>query len=393
MAGISLRSVSKRFGESRAVREISLEITDGEFLSLVGPSGCGKSTLLRLIAGLERPDEGGIFLDAREVTARTPAERNVAMVFQNYALYPHMTAGANIEVPLAARRLSLVERLPGLRWLSPRGYRVRREIRAEVADLARSLEIHELLARKPGQLSGGQRQRVALARAMIREPVCFLMDEPLSNLDAKLRVQLRAEITALHRKLGTTFVYVTHDQAEAMSMSSRLAVMMAGRILQIGTPLDLYAAPAEIEVARFIGSPAINEVAGVMDAAGRVTVPGSGATVLLAPTGGASPEGPVTLGARPEVLALEPEPVAGQVVLAEARVESVELLGAEAFLHLQGGADGRPPWIVRLTAAAHAELAARGGLGEGAHLLTAAPADLHVFDAKGHRLGSARARA
>ncbi|MEO0822719.1 MAG: ABC transporter ATP-binding protein [Pseudomonadota bacterium] len=400
MASIALRSVAKRFAETPAVRGVSLDIEDGEFLSLVGPSGCGKSTLLRLIAGLESPDEGAVLLGGEDVTARSPAARNIAMVFQNYALYPHMSVAANIEVPIAARRLSLAERLPLLRWLSPRGYGIRREMRAEVETLARALEIEALLARKPGQLSGGQRQRVALARAMIREPVAFLMDEPLSNLDAKLRVQLRAEITALHRKLGATFVYVTHDQAEAMSMSDRLAVMMNGRLLQIGTPQTLYTAPADLEVARFIGSPAINEFAGESDGAGRIRV-AAGAVAIA--TGTAHAPGPVTLAVRPELLSVGPEnnpehnpehnpwQVGGEVTLGEARLETVEWLGAEVLLHLQTTASDTRHVVARVSAARFAALSATGDLMERHHRIGAQPADLHVFDPAGRSLDAVHA--
>ncbi|MEL6227666.1 MAG: ABC transporter ATP-binding protein, partial [Pseudomonadota bacterium] len=339
--------------------------------------------LLRLIAGLETPDAGTVALGGEDVTAQSPTTRNIAMVFQNYALYPHMTVAANIETPIAARRLTLAERLPGLRWLSPRAYGIRRAIRAEVQTLARALEIDALLARKPGQLSGGQRQRVALARAMIREPVAFLMDEPLSNLDAKLRVQMRAEIAALHRKLGVTFVYVTHDQAEAMSMSDRIAVMIGGCVLQVGDPKELYAAPIDIEVARFIGSPAINEYEAKIVEPNRIEI--SGSDIALT-TSGYQASGPVTVAIRPEALSIGSNPREGEVVLATGQIESVEWLGAEVLLHLRGTADAGRPWVVRSGAAEYADLCRQCDSSEKSLRISVRVADLHVFDVQGRRI-------
>ncbi len=260
MAEIELRHIVKSYGETAVVKEVSLGIRDGEFLTLVGPSGCGKSTLLRIIAGLEAQDGGEVLVAGRCVDDKRPKERDVAMVFQSYALYPHLSVFDNLALPLRTRRLSFAQRLPFVGRVFPRRGGVEAAIRTEVEQAAAMLDIAHLLHRKPGQLSGGQRQRVALGRAMVRHPAVFLMDEPLSNLDAKLRVQMRAEITALHRRLGVTFVYVTHDQAEAMTMSDRVAVMASGELLQVGKPEQLYRDPQDLRVAEMIGSPQINVV-------------------------------------------------------------------------------------------------------------------------------------
>src|SRR5579871_1396486 len=244
MAKITMNGVYKLFGDVRAVDDVSLEVADGEFLVLVGPSGCGKTTSLRMIAGFERPTYGEIAIGDRVVNRVPPKDRNLAMVFQSYALYPHMTVGKNLSF----------------------GMRVRREPRAEinrrVREVAETLGLQELLARKPSQLSGGQRQRVALGRALLREPRAFLMDEPLSNLDAALRIQMRVELSRLHDRFGVTTVYVTHDQVEAMTMGDRIAVMNLGKLQQCDTPERLYERPANLFVAGFIGAPKMNLVAG-----------------------------------------------------------------------------------------------------------------------------------
>ncbi|ARP99650.1 ABC transporter ATP-binding protein [Pseudorhodoplanes sinuspersici] len=260
MAELELRAIEKSYGEHAVVNRVSLNIHDGEFLTLVGPSGCGKSTLLRIIAGLEAQDSGEVRMGGNCVDDERPKERDIAMVFQTYALYPHLTVFDNIALPLRARRLNFVERLPLLGYAFPRRRRLEQAIRTEVQEAAAMLDLAHLLHRKPGQLSGGQRQRVALGRAMVRHPAVFLMDEPLSNLDAKLRVQMRTEITALHRRLGVTFVYVTHDQSEAMTMSDRIAVMLGGELLQVAPPEVLYRDPQDLRVAEMIGSPKINVV-------------------------------------------------------------------------------------------------------------------------------------
>ncbi len=244
MARVRLVNVTKRFGKVVAVDHISFEVRDREFFALLGPSGCGKTTTLRLIAGLEIPDEGEIYIDDVLVNYVHPKDRDVAMVFQNYALYPHMTVFENIAFPLMVRKKEL-----GL---------TREDIRKRVIEVAKLLGIEELLNRYPHQLSGGQQQRVALARALVRRPRVWLLDEPLSNLDAKLRMQMRAELKKLQKSLGITTIYVTHDQVEAMSMADRIAVMNEGKILQVGTPDDLYYKPSNTFVATFIGAPPMN---------------------------------------------------------------------------------------------------------------------------------------
>ncbi|WP_321897253.1 ABC transporter ATP-binding protein [Burkholderia cepacia] len=255
---VSVRGLRKSFGDSTILHDVDLDVYGGEFLAIVGPSGCGKSTLLKLLAGLDEPDGGDIVINGASCRGLEPRARNVAMVFQNHALYPHMTARQNIALPLKMRRLSRWQRLPGAKSVSPATRQLVGQINREVTELARSLSIEHLLSRKPSQLSGGQRQRVAVARAMIRHPAVFLMDEPLSSLDAKLRVEMRAEISALHRRLGVAFIYVTHDQSEAMTMADRVAVMSEGRILQIATPRTLYANPNHLAVAQLVGTPTIN---------------------------------------------------------------------------------------------------------------------------------------
>ena len=340
MAGVSLRTIGKSFGVTEVLRGVSLDIGEREFLTLLGPSGCGKSTLLRVIAGLERQDLGSVMIGGRAVDELRPAERDVAMVFQSYALYPHMSAGENIAVPLMMRRSRPWQRLPVLRWMSPQARRIRRDVEAEVARVADSLDLGHLLARRPGQLSGGQRQRVALARAMVRQPRAFLMDEPLSNLDARLRVQARAEIADLHRRLATTFVYVTHDQAEAMTMSDRVAVMMDGQILQVATPSAIYDDPTDLRVAEFVGSPRINTLSGVVRKDGAVEV--EGAVMPIRPKADAGSR--VTLAFRPEHAALDAHDSAGAIAGA---VRHRENLGSDLFAHVVP-VGARQPLILRL---------------------------------------------
>ena len=310
MSGVLFDGVSKRYGDVVAVDGLSLDVHDGEFMVLLGPSGCGKSTALRMIAGLEEISGGTLSIGDRVVNDVPPRDRDIAMVFQSYALYPHMTVEKNIESPLVANRAVRVD--PA-------------ERATRVADAAAALGLTEYLGRKPGELSGGQRQRVALARAIVRRPEVFLMDEPLSNLDAKLRTQTRLELVELHRRLGTTFVYVTHDQVEAMTMADRIAIMSDGRLQQVGAPQAVYERPANLFVAGFIGSPPMNFLSGVAvnapdgaairTAAGDVPVSNVGTTSLDAPT---------VVGIRPEHLHVSPTPahIAGTA-------ENVELLGHE----------------------------------------------------------------
>jgi multiple sugar transport system ATP-binding protein len=325
MANLELSALSKSFGATHVLKDVSLDVHDGEFLTLVGASGCGKSTVLRVIAGLEPQDAGSVQIGGRSVDHLRPKQRNVAMVFQSYALYPHMTVSENMAMPLVMQRMNLAQRLPVLGRLLPGRRAAMAGIAAEVDAVSRQLQIEALLGRKPAQLSGGQRQRVALGRAMVRHPDVFLMDEPLSNLDAKLRVHMRAELTELHRRLGVTFIYVTHDQVEAMTMSDRVALMDEGRIVQLGTPSELYHNPSDLRVARFIGSPQVNIVSG--------TTVGDGIAVADAvlPIPVTVPKGRVvSVGLRPEALSLDP--VAGRARIM-AKLGHVENLGAEVFLH------------------------------------------------------------
>jgi multiple sugar transport system ATP-binding protein len=310
MAGVAFDHVTKRYGNVVAVRDLTLEVDDQEFLVLLGPSGCGKSTALRMIAGLEDPTEGSILIGDQVVNDIEPKERDVAMVFQTYALYPHMTVRRNIEFPLKSRGVD-------------------RQARERLArEAATTLGLGELLDRKPGQLSGGQRQRVALARAIVREPRAFLMDEPLSNLDAKLRVQTRADLIELQQRLQATVVYVTHDQVEAMTMGHRIAIMMDGELQQVGEPQAVYEKPVNLFVAGFIGTPPMNIIPGRVvseDESVAVTVPGARVPLPspLAHVVKAHARDEVVLGVRPEHLSLTSE---GGI---PATVSVVESLGHE----------------------------------------------------------------
>jgi multiple sugar transport system ATP-binding protein len=327
VATVDIHGLSKVFGATRVLSGVDLGIADGEFLTLVGPSGCGKSTLLRIIAGLEPQDAGSIAIGGAPVDHLRPHERRVAMVFQSYALYPHMSVFDNVALPLVMARLSVAERLPLLRLLSPRRRRVMREVARDVEAVAAQLQIDRLLDRRPAQLSGGQRQRVALGRAMVRRPDVFLMDEPLSNLDAKLRVHMRTELAELHARLGATFIYVTHDQVEAMTMSDRVAVMDAGEILQLGSPSEIYQNPANLRVAQFIGSPAINLMPGTVGPSGGIELGGIRLPIRVPLPAGTK----VTVGLRPE--ALTPSATAAQGPGLRARLRRSENLGAELILH------------------------------------------------------------
>ncbi|MEO1492347.1 MAG: ABC transporter ATP-binding protein [Pseudomonadota bacterium] len=328
MAGIRLNKITKSFGDVSVLKGIDLDIRDGEFLTLVGPSGCGKSTLLRIIAGLEHQGGGDVHIEDRPVNGVRAAERNLAMVFQSYALYPHLTVAQNMAVPLRLRELGFFERFPliGRMIAGAKHAEIARHIK-ETADV---LQIGPLLDRKPGQLSGGQRQRAALGRAMVRKPVAFLMDEPLSNLDAALRVHMRAELAELHRDLGVTFIYVTHDQAEALTMSDRMAVMMGGEILQLAPPAKVYDDPKDLQVAQFIGSPKINALEAEAASDGTIHVSGATLTRRVDP----AHAGRITVGLRPEHLQLVPEFGEGTI---SGNVVHRENLGSDLFLHVDIG--------------------------------------------------------
>jgi multiple sugar transport system ATP-binding protein len=378
MATLHIQNLSKSFGASRVLDEVSLDIRDGEFLTLVGPSGCGKTTLLRIIAGLDHADRGSVAIDGHAVDHVPPKRRDVAMVFQSYALYPYMTVAQNLALPLVMRRLDTWQRLPGLgRWWPGAAAR-RASIEREVSAVAESLGLAHLLGRRPGQLSGGQRQRVALGRAMVRQPKVFLMDEPLSNLDAKLRVATRAEIADLHRRLATTFVYVTHDQVEAMTMSDRVALMMDGRILQLATPQQIYDDPVDLRVAEFIGTPKINVLAGERRD-GMVRVGGRRWPIQVDAEDGS----PLSLAVRPEAwtLASGVPPVnddPGAVV--PATVRHLEALGSETLVHARAEHQAEA-----LVARIEPERARGLDIGQ-AVALSVNPARVLAFDARGRRL-------
>ncbi len=332
MATLELQGLTKNFGATSVLKSLDLTLASGEMLVIVGASGCGKSTLLRLVAGLESPSSGRIILEGEDITNRDPSKRDIAMVFQNYALYPHMTVAQNMGYALKLRG------------------ETKEEIAQKVAETAKLLGLDELLGRRPGQLSGGQRQRVAMGRAIVRQPKLFLFDEPLSNLDAKLRVTMRAEIRRLQQRLGITSLYVTHDQVEAMTMADRLIVMEAGRASQIATPMEIFERPANLFVAQFIGSPAMN---------------------ILQPSDAPSTGAPTNavIGIRPEHVTLDANGL-------ELLIDLVEPLGAETLIY------GTLPSGQRLT------LRRPGGPPGVANLRVAFPQEaLHLFDSKtGERL-------
>jgi multiple sugar transport system ATP-binding protein len=377
---LELSGIGKGFGADDVLKSIDLSVRPGEFLSLVGMSGCGKSTLLRIIAGLETPDRGSVSIGSKDVTDIDPSERNLAMVFQSYALYPHMTVRENIATPLRMRRLSFAARLPLIgRMIADTG--TLQEIAALVEEAAETLQIGHLLDRKPAQLSGGQRQRVALARALVRSPAAFLMDEPLSNLDAKLRAHMREELTGLHRRLGATFIYVTHDQLEAMTMSDRIALMSEGGIEQLGTPDELYQQPATLTVARFIGTPTINLVPVEIAASGRVSAYGHELDLEARVPAAGQNAYPATLGIRAEDLHPASDGLAVKIL-------RTETYGADRFVtcHL---ADDQS---VRLVMRQHAGEALPTGSGDMLRLRFAEQR-AHLFGADGKRLDvSARTR-
>ncbi|HEY7942433.1 MAG TPA: sn-glycerol-3-phosphate ABC transporter ATP-binding protein UgpC [Candidatus Limnocylindrales bacterium] len=318
MAPVTFDHVTKKFGGVTAVDDVDLAISDGEFMVLVGPSGCGKTTCLRMVAGLEEITSGTLMIADRVVNDVAPKDRDIAMVFQSYALYPHMTVYDNLAFGLKLRRV------------------LKADIDRRVKEAAEILELGPLLARKPRELSGGQRQRVALGRAIVREPAVFLMDEPLSNLDAKLRVQTRAQIARLHQRLGTTFVYVTHDQVEAMTMGQRIAVMSAAKLQQVGSPQELYDHPANRFVAGFIGSPAMNFIdATVRGSGGLATLISDGVDMAVPGTYPLRDAQSVVIGMRPEHLELvEPTGLHGAI---HGSADVVEYLGNEELIHVTSG--------------------------------------------------------
>jgi multiple sugar transport system ATP-binding protein len=346
MGSVAISNVRKSYGTVEVLHGVSMDIADGEFVVLVGPSGCGKSTLLRMLAGLEDITSGEIAIDGRVVNALPPKERDIAMVFQSYALYPHMTAEENMGFSLKLAR-------------APKAVKA-----ARVGAAASMLGLESYLGRYPRQLSGGQRQRVAMGRAMVRKPKVFLFDEPLSNLDAKLRVQMRSEIKQNHQRLRTTTVYVTHDQIEAMTMADRIVVMHDGAVEQVGTPLELYDAPANLFVAGFIGSPAMNVLPGTVQ--GGAFVAGEGTRIPLPRP--AADGGRVMLGIRPEHLRLDPEGLAAEII-------TVEPTGSETQVHLRlAGQDVVGVFRERIAARPGEALRVSGD-----------PERLHLFDAASGR--------
>jgi sn-glycerol 3-phosphate transport system ATP-binding protein len=348
MAMLELAGLRKSFGETEVLRQIDLSLASGEMLVIVGASGCGKSTLLRMVAGLETPTSGRISLEGRDITSVDPSARDIAMVFQNYALYPHMTVFDNMAYGLRIRGLS-------------------REDIAQRVDVAASLlGLSELLGRKPRQLSGGQRQRVAMGRAIVREPKLFLFDEPLSNLDATLRVRTRAEIRRLQRRLGITSLYVTHDQVEAMTLGDRLLVLHQGRPAQLATPMEIFEHPADTYVAGFIGAPAMNFLPAILTNTGTAAQLEAGPLLQFVDGRRNAPEGKaLTVGIRPEHIRINPAGLSF-------RVDLVEPLGSETLVHGRMAAPGEAALVMRLA-----------GRAPESDVLSIEfpPEDIHVFDA------------
>ncbi len=363
MAALQLRQLVKSFGATPVIHGVDLQVGDGEFVVFVGPSGCGKSTLLRLICGLEEATSGDLLLDGQRVNDVNAADRGLAMVFQSYALYPHMTVYQNMAFGLENIGMQ------------------RAAVRAKVEGAARLLQLDALLQRKPTQLSGGQRQRVAIGRAIVREPKIFLFDEPLSNLDAELRVSMRGEITALHRRLGATMIYVTHDQVEAMTMADRIVVLRGGRIEQVGTPLALYNQPANRFVAGFIGSPRMNFLPVTATADGAVATRHGSRCLLPAALAAPVPAGTeLELGVRPEHLSLTPQEGPHDSALAlPMTVVQVEQLGGHALLY-----GTLPDGSTAFTAQCAGQHSARPG---DALTLYAPASACHLFEANGEGAG------
>ncbi len=350
MAGVKLQAVTKSYdGKHAVIQPLDVTINDGEFMVMVGPSGCGKSTLLRMVAGLERVTSGDIYIDTQRVTELEPKDRGIAMVFQNYALYPHMTVEQNMGYGLKIRGMG------------------KEQIRQRVLEAAKSLELDALLQRRPRELSGGQRQRVAMGRAIVREPSVFLFDEPLSNLDARLRVQMRLELQQLHRRLKTTSLYVTHDQVEAMTLAQRVMVMNKGVVEQLGTPVEVYERPATRFVASFIGAPSMNLLDGTVSSDGKSFNLAAGFSLPLPEAKTRWANRQLTLGVRPEHIQLSDQAAGGTPL----QVETLEMLGADNLAHGKWGSNNL---VVRL---AHVERPAPGST-----LWLQLPASaLHFFDA------------
>ena len=367
MAALSIENVTKSYGVHSVIPRLSLSVADGEFCVLVGPSGCGKSTLLRIVAGLETISSGRILIDGIDVSAAGPAERGIAMVFQSYALYPHMDVARNMGFGLEIARVG------------------RADILDRVGRAADKLRLGSYLRRKPRELSGGQRQRVAIGRAITRKPKLFLLDEPLSNLDAALRVGMRIEIARLKAELASTMVYVTHDQVEAMTLADRIVVMNAGRIEQIGTPLDLYERPASLFVAGFIGSPAMNFLRGTITAVRERIATVSlalGPTIMVPLALNAAAGDAVTLGIRPEHLVLTAAPEGDFTAAAYL----VEMLGSDTFIHLRHGDESEGGEFLVVRDSAGRQLKASD------HVSLALPGSAcHLFDDRGRRI-SGRSR-
>jgi multiple sugar transport system ATP-binding protein len=350
MADLKLTDIKKSYGAATIIHGVDLAIADGEFVVFVGPSGCGKSTLLRIIAGLEQVSGGEIRIDGQSVTNVPASDRGLAMVFQSYALYPHMSVYKNMAFALENMGLG------------------RSEIDQRVRRAAQMLQLTDYLERKPKALSGGQRQRVAIGRAIVRDPKIFLFDEPLSNLDAELRVATRKELAALHGEIGGTMIYVTHDQVEAMTLADRIVVLRAGRIEQVGTPLEVYNHPANLFVAGFIGSPRMNLLPARVTGSGQVTIGNDARTISVPSTGQTTSGAAVMLGARPEHIDVVDEAQADLVIT----VDLVEQLGGETYLY--GSAPGLPQLTVRQDGQAGYDRNQRLGLRLGRETL-------HLFDA------------
>lgn len=377
---VNIARIEKHYGDTQTLRSVSLDIRPGEFMTLVGPSGCGKSTLLRIVAGLAPQTGGTVEIDGKPVDHLGARARGVAMVFQSYALYPHMTVAQNIANPLRVSELPALARLPLIGRLVPGMGRKRQAIAERARKTAQQVEIDHLLDRKPAALSGGQRQRVALARAMIRDPQVFLMDEPLSNLDARLRVTMRGEIRELHKRLGATFIYVTHDQVEAMTMSDRVAVMMNGEIVQCASPQELYENPADLRVAQFIGTPAINVApVGVLRewAAAQVE---TGIDKRQAPD---LPHGTEQIAFRPEAVRLDAETAGLRL---RCRLLRHELLGHDVLLFLRSAIGG-----IRLTTRMSAADFCALPRNDSEINVTLPDGELLAFDGDGRRLRAEKA--